>query len=346
MTPGIEMRVFLVTFAAALAVSGQGDPLMDGLLAFQRGDYVSAEKSLRSALAKHEDARARVFLDLTFAATSRCNEARAGLAKHIDNPDVDLAKLSGIALAQCLLAEGKIDDAWPVIRKLRERHPGDADVLYVSSRLYNRAWNDAVYQLYQRSPASYRVNQMSAEVLETQGKFAEAALEYRKAIDKNPQALNLRFRLGRVLLMSSQGESALKEALRQFEAELALNPMDAVAEYQAGQVLVALMKPEEAVGRLRRALELKPDFPEALVALGKVRIEQKKNDEAISLLQKAVQLAPKNEPARYNLMLAYRNAGRMEDAKFQKAELDKLQKPPEGEFAEFLKKLGEKRPEQ
>ena len=43
-------------------------------------------------------------------------------------------------------------------------------------------------------------------------------------------------------------------------------------------------------------------------------------------------------------MLAYRNAGRMEDAQREKAVFDKLSKPPEGEFTEFLKKLGEKAP--
>jgi hypothetical protein len=41
-------------------------------------------------------------------------------------------------------------------------------------------------------------------------------------------------------------------------------------------------------------------------------------------------------------MLAYRNAGRPDDARKAKAELDKLQKPPEGEFTDFLKRLGEK----
>jgi hypothetical protein len=38
--------------------------------------------------------------------------------------------------------------------------------------------------------------------------------------------------------------------------------------------------------------------------------------------------------------MAYRNAGRREDAMREKAELDKMQKTPEGEFTDFLKKLG------
>jgi len=38
----------------------------------------------------------------------------------------------------------------------------------------------------------------------------------------------------------------------------------------------------------------------------------------------------------------HRNTLRTADALQAKAELDKLQKPPEGEFADFLKRLGEK----
>ena len=41
-------------------------------------------------------------------------------------------------------------------------------------------------------------------------------------------------------------------------------------------------------------------------------------------------------------MLAYRNSGQMDKARREKQELDKLQRPPEGEFTDFLKKLGEK----
>jgi hypothetical protein len=45
-------------------------------------------------------------------------------------------------------------------------------------------------------------------------------------------------------------------------------------------------------------------------------------------------------------MLTYRNVGRSAEALEQKKELDRLQKPPEGEFTEFLKKLGDKAPKQ
>jgi len=91
-----------------------------------------------------------------------------------------------------------------------------------------------------------------------------------------------------------------------------------------------------------KALELSPRFVQAMISLGKMET----TDKAIPVLMKAVELQPANETAHYALLTAYRNAGQMDKAKEEKAILDKLQKPPEGEFSDFLKKLGEKPPAQ
>jgi tetratricopeptide (TPR) repeat protein len=115
-----------------------------------------------------------------------------------------------------------------------------------------------------------------------------------------------------------------------------------VAEYQVAQILATEQKKPEAAAHFERAADLRPDFPEALVAVARLRSEAKRYAEAIALLQRAVKLQPRNETAHYNLMLAYRSAGRADDAQREKAELDKLQKPPEGEFTDFLKRLENK----
>ena len=331
------MRAINFILFAALA-SAQTDSFVKGLDAFHRGDYPSAERELRASA----DSRARTFLALTLAATNRCGQAEPDLAKAAAGAKSDTQRLAGLALAQCQIAASRWDDASSLVSRLRTQYPADADVLYVSARLYMRAWNDTVYQLYKTDPSSFRVNQISGEILETQGQFAAAAAEYRKALEKNPDALNLHFRLGRALLMSTHSPATLDEALKEFEAELVRNPQDAIAHYQVAQVLVAQQKPKDAAARLDRALELNPDFPEALIALGKLRIDEQRNDDAIALLTRAVALMPRSEAAHYSLMMAYRNAGKMAEARREKAELDKLQKVPEGEFTEFLKKLGEK----
>jgi len=318
----------------------QSDPLIAGMKAYARGDYPAAERELR----RSQDPQAITFLALTLAATNRCDEAMPSLAKGFNSAESSTQRLAGLAVAQCHISAARFDEATPILSQLKAKFPGDADVLYVSARLHMRAWNDALYQLYKASPSSYRVNQISGEILETQGQFAAAASEYRKAIEKNPEGLNLHFRLGRALLMSSHEPATLETALHEFEAELAHNPRDAVAHYQIAQILLAQDKVTEASARLERALQLDENFPEALVALGKQRLTDKRNEDAVRLLSRAAELQPKSETAHYNLMLAYRNAGRLDDARREKDKLEAIQKPPDGGFTDFLKKLGEKPP--
>jgi tetratricopeptide (TPR) repeat protein len=328
----------VLTLLAAALLSAQPNSVAEGIAAFNRGDYKAARLNLERSPA---DPQARLFLALTKAATGGCDAAIPDLAKGFSTGEN--RRLAGLALAQCHIAAKRFPEAGAIVAQLEKQFPADADVLYVSADYHMKAWNDAIYRMYQKAPSSYRVDQLSAEVFETQGKYTEAIAEYRKAIEKNPKAINLHYRLGRALLQQSHDPAVLDQALKEFEAELSLNPSDAVAEYQVAQVLTAGQKKSEAAAHFERAAELRPDFPEALIAVAKLRSDAKRYADAIALLQRAVRLQPRNETAHYNLMIAYRSAGRAADAQREKAELDKLQKPPEGEFTDFLKRLGDKK---
>jgi tetratricopeptide (TPR) repeat protein len=334
----IVVSLFAAPFLFAQSNFAQSNPVADGIAAFGRGDYKSARLSLERAPG---DPRARLFLALTRAATGDCEAAIPDLAKGFSSGEDH--RLAGLALAQCHISVKRFADAGVVVAQLEKQFPADADVLYVSADYHMKAWNDAIYRMYQNAPSSYRVDQLSAEVFETQGKYAEAIAEYRKAIEKNPRAINLHYRLGRALLQQSHDPAILDQARREFEAELSLNPSDAVAEYQVAQILTAKQDKAQAAAHFERAAELRPDFPEALIAVAKLRSDAKRFADAIALLERAVKIQPRNETAHYSLMLAYRNAGRAADAQREKAEIEKLQKPPEGEFTDFLKRLGDKK---
>ncbi|MGO9968951.1 MAG: tetratricopeptide repeat protein [Bryobacteraceae bacterium] len=346
--PAIKLSATYAVFALAASLAAQSNLLVEGLEAYNKGDYVTAERSFRKAVAQGGgDARAASLLALVQASTGRCADAEPLLAKAAGSNagnDAALGRLAALALARCRLAAGRLDEAAGILDRLRAKDPADADVLYETARLQMRAWNETIRQLYEKAPSSFRVNQLSAEILETQGQYAEAAEEYRKAIAKNPRALNLHFQLARALLNSSHAAETLDRALQEIEAELAMNPSDAVATYQAARILQVRQHPAEADARYEQALKLRPDFVEALCALGTLRNEERRSAEAIPLLEKAVQLAPASEAGHYALMIAYRNSGRMDDARREKARLDELHKTPEGEFSDFLKKLGEKPP--
>jgi tetratricopeptide (TPR) repeat protein len=337
------MRAIRGIALLAGAAAAQDDALRTGLVHFHRGEYTAAVTTLEKA---PQSPHRRVFLALARAATGGCDAARTDLADSFERaPETDLRRLAGLGLAQCLIAQNQLEESLPVLARLRAQFPDDADVLYQAARTYHRLWNDAVFQMFQKTPASFRVNQVSAEIFEIQGRYGDAIQEYRKAIEKNPAAVNLHYRLGRALLLQSHAPENLELARQEFEAELALNPGDAVAHYQIAQILLSQQKTEAALARFERAVALQlGGFPEAHLAIGKVYLDRKQYAEAIARLEKVVAAQPKNEGARYALMLAYRNAGRAEDAAREAAALESLRQPPEGEFTEFLKRIGEKPP--
>jgi tetratricopeptide (TPR) repeat protein len=325
------MRVIsLVLFVAALSHAAD-----EGIAAFNAGRYSEAAAKLKDA----KDPTGRAFLALSQAALNDCQSALPGLTAAYSDPT--LTRLTGLAAVKC-----GPPDAFTRIARLEQQFPNDPDVLYTAAKLHMKAFNDATFAMFQRAPASFRVHELSAEVFEVQNRYADAVAEYKKAIELNPNAPDLHFRLGRALLLESHDPAVLEQAASEFRSELKLSPEDGACEFQLGQIAQVEGKTADAKSHFERALALSPNFVQALIALGKLSSQSKDYPRAISLLSRATALQPSNETAHYALLTAYRDSGDIERAKAEKTTLDKLQKPPEGEFSEFLKKLGEKPPDQ
>ena len=210
--------------------------LTQGIDQFQKGEYAAAHEALKKAVdLSPADARAITYLAIVQATLGDCAHTVNELAMQSKrNPDPKIRRLAGLASAQCFLGRNDFAEIFPILTELLNKDPNDPDVLYLAAKVYNKAWNVTLYEMFQRVPSSYRVNQLSAEVFESQGKTAEAIAEYRKAIAKNPKALGLHSRLGRDLLLQSHSTGTLEQARKEFAAELAMNPNDASAEYQLG----------------------------------------------------------------------------------------------------------------
>jgi tetratricopeptide (TPR) repeat protein len=322
------MRAISFLLMAAPLLLAQRDA---GIAAFNAGRYSEALKDLSAA--DKNDETAQLFLALTEAATGDCASAIPALVRE------PLKRLGGIAAVKCYSSTGDTAHEFATLARLEHQFPNDADVLYLSAKQHMKAFNDASFAMFQRTPSSYRVHELSADIFEVQNRFDDAIAEYRKAIELNPNAPDLHFRLGRALLLQSHSPEVLEQAAAEFRSELKLNPEDASCEFQLGQIAQVETKSDEARTHFERALKLTPDFVQALIALGRL---EKSSPRAIELLSRATRLEPNNEAAHYALLTAYRDSGQMDKAKAEKVTLDKLQKPEEGEFSNFLKKLGEK----
>jgi tetratricopeptide (TPR) repeat protein len=327
-----------IAFAFLLA---QGGSTEEGIRAFNQGRYSVALSKLTDAAKDANDKQAQLFLALAQAATGDCATALPALRTMAADE-----RLGGIAAVKCYSAAGAEMKAFALLDEMAAKWPDDADVLYLKAKLHMKAFNDATLAMFQRTPASFRVHELSAEIFEVDSRYDEAVAEYRKAIEMNPQAPDLHFRLGRALLLAGHNPDSLAKAETAFRDELKLNPEDAACEFQLGQISQVEGNKADAKTHFEEALKRAPQFVTAMIALGKVETLDKRYDRAISLLSQAVELQPANETAHYALLTAYRDAGQTDKAKSEKAILDKLQKPPEGEFSDFLKKLGEKPPAQ
>ncbi len=338
---GIKSAFAILTLALmSLARTGPRD---EGIAAFNQGRYSVALEKLKQAGA--QDPIAQAFLGLTEAALNDCPAALPKL-NSVDKSRMDLYRLAGLARVKCYSALGDDSQTFDVLDGLVHKFPNDPDVLYLTARLHMKAFNDATFAMFQRTPGSYRVHELSAEIFEVQNRYTDAVAEYRKAIDLNPTAPDLHFRLGRTFLLESHDPDSLHRAREAFQAELKLNPEDGACEFQLGQIAQVEAQKQEARAHFERALALSPKFVQALIALGKIETQDKQWSRAIERLTRATELQPANETAHYALLTAYRDSGDMQKAKAEKEKLDQLQKPPEGEFSDFLKKLGEKKPEQ
>ena len=324
----ILVAIALLPLCVAQRIPPNTETALDkGIDDFRKKQYVDAQRDLETAVKlSPADARAITYLALTRAALGDCgvtaiDELRLQAYR---NADPEIKRLSGLAVVRCLLVYNRISEAMPMLTNLRSLFPDDPDVLYESTQVLNRAWNAAVRDLREKASQSFRLNQLAGENFENQARYSEAAVEYRKAIEKDPAALSLHYRLGRVLLLGGHDPESFQTARQAFEAELKLNPWDAAAEFQVGQTYVATKDSGNASEHYERALQLAPKFAEAMVALGKLRVDAQNYKEAIALLERAVELQPAMEAAHYNLMLAYRAAGKNKQADREETEVKKL----------------------
>jgi tetratricopeptide (TPR) repeat protein len=338
-------RAFVFALLAA-SLTASDSAREAGIAAFKQGRYSEALKNLTHAATHSGDRTARVFLALTQAALGECKTALPGLTADADSLDPVLYRLAGIATVKCYSITNHNAEAFSLLKRLEARFPSDADILYTAAKLHMAAFNDTTFAMFERVPASYRVHELSAEIFEIENRYSDAVAEYRKAIALNSTAPELHFKLGRAILLQSHNPEALQQASVEFRAELKINPEDSASEFQLGQIAQTQGNPADAELHFERAVSLSPTFVQALIALGKIHLQNKRYTEAVSALTRATQVQPGNETAHYALLTTYRNSGQMDRAEAEKAILDRLQKAPQGEFSDFLKRLGEKHPDQ
>jgi Tfp pilus assembly protein PilF len=150
--------------------------------------------------------------------------------------------------------------------------------------------------------------------------FADAAKDYRRAVELHPDDGLARLRLAKNLLIT--GEPA--EALTHFERLAARRPEDREVRLGLAQCRRRVGDGEEAQRLLDGLLADRPDDAAALTERGLVALNQNRPDEAEGFLRKAVAAAPYNREANYNLYQSLLRQGKDDEAQERLAAVERL----------------------
>jgi tetratricopeptide (TPR) repeat protein len=287
-----------------------------GIVFRKMGRLPEAAKALERAVELRPDPRLKVLLGFSHMDMGNFPAAIPLLTESFETEQKDTVKLIvGQRLVECLLGTGAEEQALGPVQKLRQMAPDDPNVLYLSSKVYMNLWNGAFQRILTKAPGSYHVRLIQAEALEAQGRFGEAAHEYREILKIAPRISDINYRLGRAILRSPGNEKADVEAQAAFQKELEANPFHIAALTEIGEIHLRKSEREEASRTFTQAIRLQPGDPRARVGLAKVLIGEKQWSRALEHLEIAAKSAPYEEAVHYNMMLAYRGLGRAADAK-------------------------------
>jgi tetratricopeptide (TPR) repeat protein len=301
---------------------GVADYLLNlGIAYYSSGRSYDAVQPLRKALKlKPSLTRARYYLGASLAGSGQCEEALSYLKKDTSRvPEKHLKYEMGLAGVRCSVALNQPDAAVEFVRILRREFPDDPEVLYQTVHVYSDLSTRASQELIFKAPTSYQVHELNAEALEAQGKWEEAAKEYRAILEKNPRQEGIHYRLGRLILSAPKSATTLADAKKEFEEELKINPSNAGAEYVLGELAFQAAELDQAIEHFSRAVKLEPGFADALLELGRALVAAGQVAEAVTPLETAVKLQPENPLTHFHLSTAYTRLGRSEEANRESA---------------------------
>ena len=204
--------------------------------------------------------------------------------------------------------------SWPYRRWVY----GVASVLVVSL-LMGCAWRQTSYwrdseTLWTRTLACTSRNSLAhynlGMALAGRGRVEEALTHYWKALEIEPNYIEVHNNLGLTLA----GRGRVEEALSHYRKALEIKPDYVEAHNNLGLALAGRGQVDEAIVCYRKALEIKPDFAEAHNNLGLALAGRGRVEEALSHYRKALKIKPDYVEAHNNLGNTLAGCGRVDEA--------------------------------
>lgn len=281
---------------------------------FKQREYDAAVHEIQTAQRlKPNLPRLDSLMGLSLSELGRWAEALPRLEKGFrDKSDGDVRRMCGLQLMRAYTNLGRNADAVETALALNRLYPDDPEVLYETGRIYGNYAYVIMMRLHDKAPGSIWMLQAQGEANEAQKNYDAAITAFNHVLIMDPKRPGIHYRLGRIYLdryRDGRKSEDRDAAMREFSAELAVDPRNGNAAYELANMQVEMGNFAQARSLFQRAVKLYPDFEEALVGLGRVDLEIHQPAEAVTVLKRATELRPNDDVAWYRLSLAQRAVG-------------------------------------
>jgi tetratricopeptide (TPR) repeat protein len=232
-------------------------------------------------------------------------------------------------LGLALYAAGRLPEALPYLEATREWAHDNVELQYFLGLAYLQTGKiglarGALAATFGVKPESAAAHLATAQMLVRLNLDEAATVELKHAIEKDSRLPHVRHLLGQIALFRGR----LDESADWTRGELDVNPGDAMAWYQLGDVHVRAARWTEAITALQRSLWLNPFYSGPYILLGRAYMKTGQPATAEGMLRRAIQYDPNNRTAHYMLAQLLQQLGRHEEAKAEFAIAERLQGQP------------------
>ncbi len=314
-----------------------------GRIYYQQRKFNLAVVELQIALKlKPSLPRAHTLLAISLAEMTKYRQALPGLEDcFLHSTEGPEKQMCGLQLERAYVGLKLDQKAVEIAMKMDNLYPDDPEVLYHSSQIYGKMAFEAVQRMSVVAPNSPWRYLAAAEVNESQGATAAAIDQYRQVLALDPNRPGIHYRIGRTLLAQGRRSGAQQDqadALKEFLAELEIDPANANAAYEAGEIYRNSADYPNAEKYFKIAISYYPDFDDAQIGLATVYLAEDKAQLAVPALHKAIAVDPSNEVSWYRLSQAERSLGNAAEqgkamAEFRRLHQAKLKQQESGQVA-------------
>jgi tetratricopeptide (TPR) repeat protein len=293
-----------------------------GMLYFNGHDYTRAAEVLERGLQLNSNMPgAAAMLGMSYFQLGKTDKAEPLLEKALRaNPKDDQVEM---VLVKVMLSTQRLPEAVVHLNNYLERNPKSQDAWYLLGKTYLQMSEDALKKINDIDPDSVVAHEIAGEIDESMHNYDLALVEYKKAIDKAPNAPGTHMHMGDAFWNMGKWQSAQEE----FRAELANDPNNCIARWKlANAILEANDSNEEAYTELNRVIDRCPALMQARVDRARALVRMGRHSEALPDLLMADKESPREPTIHFLLAAVYRAQGKSAEAQAEMKTYGELQR--------------------